>query len=252
MKAKKIASYWVLGLLVFSAFSAYFHEAIQAHVLENSLKIFYDVFGRNIFFLTLNAAFVSFYTLLPLSIIYLVVGVLFSMVLTSLKKNSILTILIQSLIDILASLPGLLIGLAISAISKGSTIHVTIATAIMIFPGLIRFFESQLINFKAQPFYACSEALGATPLHLSIRHLLPELCSLCLAIYPFILSRLLYIETTLAFLGVASLSTTESWGQLINQGRDYMLEAPWLISVSGLTLVFTLWSFHLLTRRESS
>lgn len=212
----------------------------------------HDVFGRNIFLLTLNAANISLFTLLPLAFIFLFSAILISLVVTIFRQDQLLVTFFQSVIDLLSSLPGLLLGLAVSAVSSGSTLGVLIATSIMVLPHLIRFFESQINSFKSQSFYASSEALGANAIHLSKTHLFPELLSLGVAIFPFILSRLLAIETSLAFLGIGALSSTDSWGQLISQGKDYLLEAPWLIGVSGLCLVLTLWSFHLLTKRESS
>ncbi len=248
---KRWAILWLLLIALAASSTLPFQETIQEHHLQDSLTRFHDVFGRNIVLLTLNATLNSFLTIIPLSFVFLFLGASIAIALSSLRRYPVASGIVQGFIDTLAALPGLLIALAFSAFGGSSTASISLATLLVILPHITRFFESQVTHFKQQSFYIQSESLGGTSGHRIRVHLFPELVSLGTVFFPVVLSRLLYIETTLSFLGVGPQSNTDSWGQLLNQGREYMLEAPWLILVSGTPLLLCLWSFHLLTQENS-
>ena len=69
-----------------------------------------------------------------------------------------------------------------------------------------------------------SHALGAAPFQIFQRHYLPELIRLLLSVLPFLLTRLILVETSLSFLGLGTVSTHDTWGRLLYQGKDYLME----------------------------
>jgi len=73
---------------------------------------------------------------------------------------------------------------------------------------------------------------------------------LLVVIAPFLVTRLLLLETSLSFLGLGQVSEHETWGRLIYQGRDYLTEAPWILVIFSFPLCITLFSLHLISRDD--
>jgi ABC-type dipeptide/oligopeptide/nickel transport system permease subunit len=92
--------------------------------------------------------------------------------------------------------------------------------------------------------------MGANPAHLYLHYVIPELLSSVVAVFPFLMTRLILIETSFSFLGIQSFTRGETWGRLLYQGKDYLLEAPWIIAYVGAPLFLTLLAFHLLSDAE--
>jgi peptide/nickel transport system permease protein len=151
-----------------------------------------------------------------------------------------------------SSLPGLLISLALSAFLPHQWIAFALACALILLPYLIRFFQSLQSKVTQSMPYRAAWALGATPPYLFQRYLIPELMTGLRSIWPSLMARLVLIETSFSFLGIAPKSGVDTWGRLLYQGRDFLLEAPWMIASVALPLFFTLLSFHLLTESEQS
>jgi peptide/nickel transport system permease protein len=82
--------------------------------------------------------------------------------------------------------------------------------------------------------------------------LFPALRDSLLTLFPFVVLRLVLIETSLSFLGLSLIPEHESWGRLIAQGKDYLIEAPWILATSAIPLCLMLASFHLLSHEDQN
>ncbi len=245
---KKIALLWLSFLSLSIAWSTFHQNEIEAHSLEKTLLWGYDAFGRNCLQITLCAAFESIKVILPIGLLCLTTSLIASTLLISVSDR--LVFFSRAALDLLSSLPGFLIALAISVFFPNSPFIFFLAALLLVFPSLTRFWESHLIKLKSEEFILAVHALGASRLHVFFKHYLPELGRLLIAILPFLLTRLLLIETSLSFIGLGHAPTHESWGRLLYQGKDYLIEAPWILETTGIPLCLTLFAFHLLTRSE--
>jgi peptide/nickel transport system permease protein len=127
-----------------------------------------------------------------------------------------------------------------------------VAALFLLIPYLIRFYEGQIQSLLTKQYVFQSIALGAKSLHLFRLHILPELISATRAILPFLITRLLIIETSLTFVGTKQPSTVTTWGELLHLGKDYLLEAPWISFFGSLPLFLTLFSLHLISKGKHS
>ena len=107
-----------------------------------------------------------------------------------------------------------------------------------------------MIKMQTEAHIEAARALGATPLQIFFRHYFPELLQLLKAVLPFLITRLLLVETSLSFLGLGTVASHDTWGRLLYQGKDYLIEAPWILIIGAIPLSFTLFSFHSLTRQD--
>jgi peptide/nickel transport system permease protein len=238
----------ILWLIFFTIgiFFAHLHAAeIETHLLTRVLTPGNDAFGRNCFWLTLETAYRSVALIFPIGVICLFTALIISFVST--LRSPKVQFAYHTFLDTFASLPGFLIALSFGIFMHSENELVMIAAVLMVLPYLVRFFESQLIHLSAQDYIVSARALGGSSFHIFTHHLVPDLTRSLIAIGPSLITRLLVIDTSLAFLGIKLSSTHETWGHLLYQGKDYLVEAPWILLISGVPLVLTLFSFHLLS-----
>ncbi len=240
-------------LVLFFLLCLYFHSfqtQIETHTLGRVLAFGHDAFGRDCFKLTFISAFESFKIVIPIGFTCLVLSLLTaSLAIYNGPKSAFL---LRASLDTLSSLPGFLIALAMSAFFPGSPYVFLLAALFLVFPWLTRFWESQILKMRTEEYVTASVALGASPFQIFVRHLLPDLVRLLVSILPFLMTRLLLVETSLSFLGLGASPSHETWGRLLYQGKDYLIEAPWILGIVGVPLCLTLFSFHLLTRNEQN
>jgi peptide/nickel transport system permease protein len=245
---KKFALSWITFFALAILIAHFNQYSIESHVLPQTLQFGYDAFGRNCLSLVLVAAFQSIKLIVPSALTCIGLAFISALLISLTRRQS--TFWMRAILDTLSSLPGFLIALALSVFFPNSEITLMIATFFMIFPWLTRFFESHLIQLKLADFISAAHALGSSPSQTFTTHYLPELVRLLISILPYLLTRLLLVETSLSFLGIGSAPEHETWGRLLYQGRDYLSEAPWILALTGIPLCLTLFSLHLLTRED--
>ncbi len=221
---------------------------IETHHLEMALSPGFDAFGRSCYELVALAAGHSVRIMLPVALFCVLLSLALSSI--ALLKSSRMEFALRAFLDFLGALPGFLIALALGIFLPDASGTFLVGALLLSMPTLTRFFESQLRHLRFEPYIQAAEALGAGPLHLWIRHYQPELLRMLRAILPYLALRLILLETTLGFLGLQTAPKHETWGRLLQQGKDYLLEAPWILYWAAAPLALTLLSFHLLSREE--
>jgi peptide/nickel transport system permease protein len=241
---------WLIFLTVAATLAFSNANTIEAFTLNRTLHFGFDAFGRNCIGLSFLSAFETLKTAIPIGILCLAISLLFSFLLT--LRHARLLLVWNAMLDTLASLPGLLIALSVSVFIGNQFSTVLLATVFIIIPYLIRFFESQIFTIQNHEFVKSAEALGATRWQVYVKHLFPELWASVIAILPFLMTRLILIDTSLAFFGLNSHQHHETWGSLLYQGKEYLLEAPWIAGLGALPLFLTLLSFHSLSSHREN
>lgn len=247
---KTFAKLWLGFFACATIIAAWFSNEIESHQLSRALTFGFDTFGRSVILLALDAAYQSFLTIFPIAALCMILALLASLIKTVNQPK--LQFAWSTVVDTISSLPGFLIALSIGVFLGNQFSTVLLASVFLVLPYLIRFFESQIVHLQSQEYIFSAGALGGTRLHVFRWHLLPELARSVVSIFPFLMTRLLITETSLSFLGVSSDGSRETWGKLLYQGKDYLLEAPWICIFAGFPLFLTLLSFHLLSKPDQN
>ncbi|MTJ82112.1 MAG: ABC transporter permease subunit [Telmatospirillum sp.] len=201
-----------------------------------------DVNGRDLFARTLEGARVSLMVGVSASLISLVIGVAWGA--TAGYLGGRVDALMMRLVDILYSLPFVffVILLTIYAGRSLATIFVTIGAVIWL--DMARIVRGQTLTLKHREFVEAARSLGASDPRILLRHIIPNLWG------PVIISMLLVIpdailtESFLSFLGLGVQEPHTSWGVLIGDGAQNMMEAPWSLLFPGGFLAATLLAFN--------
>ena len=148
--------------------------------------------------------------------------------------------------DLLLALPRLvllLVGVALWQPGLGTILVVLVLTGWM---GIARLVRAEVIAVRARPYVPAAEALGARPLRVLVRHVLPNAIGPALVATTLGVGNAILLESGLSFLGLGIQPPAPSWGNMIAGGRDLLVVAPWVALAPGIALVVTVLAVSLL------
>jgi peptide/nickel transport system permease protein len=102
-----------------------------------------------------------------------------------------------------------------------------------------RVLRSQVLSLRQRDFVAAILGLGGSVPRVLLRHVLPNVGSTLMVIATLELARAIVLEATLSFLGLGIQPPQASWGSMINAGRGYLQQAPWIVFGPGVALFMT-------------
>jgi peptide/nickel transport system permease protein len=138
--------------------------------------------------------------------------------------------------DILMTIPGILLALAIAGALGKSLFNIVLAVAVASIPGYARIMRSQIISIKGRTFIQASQAAGASPLHIFWKHVLPNSLSPLLVMATIGVGTSILTGSGLSFLGLGVLREVPDWGTLLSQGRGYLTVAWWICTFPGVAI----------------
>jgi len=153
---------------------------------------------------------------------------------------------IMRFVDILLAFPGLLLSITIVATLGPGLQNVMIAVGIGSISGYARLVRGEVLAAREEDFVEAARALGAPDLSILTKHVIPNIMSPIIVLITFNLAGSVLSAAALSFLGLGAQPPEPEWGMLINEGRRYMLEAPWLVVGPGLTITAAILGFNLL------
>lgn len=136
----------------------------------------------------------------------------------------------------LASMPGLLLLIALIMAMGRSTLSICIALAVTSWVGFCRLVRGETLKLREQDYVHAARVLGVSEIRIIFRHILPNLTHLVIITFVLTFSGLVLSEAVLAWLGVG---VDGSWGQMIDQARSELSRDPvvwWNITAAGAAL----------------
>ncbi len=153
----------------------------------------------------------------------------------------------QRLIDILQSLPLLVMALLMAA-SLGPSLHNTIiAISIPLIPYSARVVRASTLSLREQPFVELAKAIGMSERRIALRHVLPNTLAPLIVLATAQFGSTILTEATLSFLGLGIPEPHPSWGRMLSESAaEYVRTAPWLVIFPGLAISFVVFGTNLL------
>src|SRR5215831_4995994 len=146
---------------------------------------------------------------------------------------------VMRLMDAVLSFPPLVLALALGAVLGAGLTGVLLALGVVYTPAFARLMRGQVLSITARDYVDAARALGASSWRVAARHVVPN------AINPIIVQASLSVafailaEASLSFLGLGIQPPQASWGSMINAGRGYLQQAPWIVFGPGAALFIT-------------
>jgi peptide/nickel transport system permease protein len=148
--------------------------------------------------------------------------------------------------DALMAFPAILLAIAVTAVLGPSTINVILALSVVYIPRTARIVRSSVIVLRELEYVQAAIAAGAGHSRILLRHILPNALAPLIVQLSFLFAYAVLAEATLSFLGLGAVPPTPTWGNIMAEGRQYMVEAPWIISIPGVALMITVMGLNLL------
>jgi peptide/nickel transport system permease protein len=149
-------------------------------------------------------------------------------------------------IDILLAFPGILLAIALVAVLGPSLTNVVIALASIGWVGYARLVRGQVLKAREFEFVQAARALGAGPLRILARHVVPTAIPAIVVQATLGMAGAILAEAALSFLGLGVQPPTPSWGTMINGGRAHLIDAPHLTVFPGLAIALVVLGFNFL------
>jgi peptide/nickel transport system permease protein len=143
---------------------------------------------------------------------------------------------IMRLVDVLLSLPGLLLAMVLVALLGVGLWPVALGVGLSLAPLLSRVVRAAILSVRTEPFVEAARALGAGRWHLIWRHLFPNVAELTLSWLVVTYAWSLLNFAALEYLGLAGSPSLPSWGRMLNEGRAFLPVAPWIALGPGTAL----------------
>jgi peptide/nickel transport system permease protein len=154
--------------------------------------------------------------------------------------------LIMSLMDVMLAFPTLLLAIAVVVVLGRGLTSVIYAIAFTAIPTYARLMRVGIVSTKERDYVLAARSIGASPMRLLWRHILPA----CLV--PLLAQATLGVGTAileaagLSFLGLGAQPPTPEWGAMLGQGRGAIFAAPHIVLFPGLAIMLTVLGFNLL------
>jgi dipeptide transport system permease protein len=159
--------------------------------------------------------------------------------------RGLLEIAIMRLMDIVLTLPSLLLAIVIVAILGPGVMNALLAVAIVLLPHYVRIARAAVITEVSKDYVTAARLIGAGDLRLMVKEVLPN----CMA--PLIVQATLGISTAildaaaLGFLGLGAQPPAAEWGTMLADAREFVLRAWWVVTFPGLMILIAVLAFNL-------
>lgn len=147
--------------------------------------------------------------------------------------------LLMRLMDAVLSFPALVLALALGAVLGAGLTGVLIALAVVYTPTFARLMRGQVLAITAREYVDAARALGATGWRVAWHHVLPNATAPMVVQASLSVAFAILAEASLSFLGLGVQPPAASWGSMINAGRGYLQQAPWIVFGPGAALFVT-------------
>jgi peptide/nickel transport system permease protein len=153
--------------------------------------------------------------------------------------------IISEVINIFMMIPDLFLVMLVVALFGNSLTNVMVIIGLTNWPRNAKLMRAQTLSLKERVFVAGARAMGENQSQILFKYIIPN------GMYPVIsnttmsMAYAVLTEAALSFMGLGDPNVI-SWGQMINDGRNYITYAPWVSILAGLAVVFTVLVFNLM------
>jgi oligopeptide transport system permease protein len=203
-----------------------------------------DELGRDIFVRVWSGGRVSILIGIVGTLVSLVIGTIYGGI--SGYFGGIVDDIMMRIVEVIVGIPYMIVVILVSiALEKGLT-SLIIALCITSWTGLARLVRGQVIQLKENEYVLASQLLGASPLKIIFRHLLPNTLSVIIVNITFSVPGFIFSEAFLSFIGLGVQPPYTSWGAMASQGQQQMSFYPHELIFPAVAISLTMLAFNLL------
>lgn len=154
--------------------------------------------------------------------------------------------LLMLVMDSLLSFPTVLLAITVVSFLGYGLVQVMIAIGVIYSPTFARLVRAETLALKGEGYVEAAHALGTPLVKVVFRHILPNLLGKVVVQCSITFALTVVIEASLSYLGLGAQPPTPSWGLMLKDARDYLVQAPWMALYPGIALAMTVLCFNIL------
>lgn len=239
-----------LLVAIFAGVIAPYEKVINQNVKERLLApcsahpFGTDDFGRDMFTRVIYGTRISLFIGVLVAGASLLVGGFFGALCS--YYGGIVDGVIMRFMDMLTSLPSILLSMCVVAALGASMQNLLIALAISQIPIFTRMVRSSMLTVVDMEYIEAAKACGTHDGRIMFKHILPNAMGPVIVQTTRTISQTILSAAGLSYIGLGVQPPTPEWGAMLSSGREYMYNKPWLMIFPGIALVITSLSFELL------
>ena len=147
--------------------------------------------------------------------------------------------------DMMLAFPGVVLAIAIAGILGGSVINTILALLAVAWAKYARLVRSLVVKIRNRDFILAAEVNGTRTRDILWRHILPNVLPMVVITGAMDIGTMMMEIAGLSFLGFGAQPPTPEWGLMLNEGRQYIQTAPWLMMYPGMAIFLVVTAFNL-------
>jgi peptide/nickel transport system permease protein len=152
---------------------------------------------------------------------------------------------IMQVMDVLLSFPSLILGLLVTALLGPDLVNLIGAIALTAVAPFARIARAAVLRIKERPYVEAARALGTSHARIVIGHILPNITAEVTVMATLWMATAVRTEASLSFIGLGVRPPAATWGSMMRDGFDNILDAPWLSICPGLAILILVLGLNL-------
>lgn len=148
--------------------------------------------------------------------------------------------------DILMSIPGMLMAISLAAAMGPGLTNMVIAIAIADIPGYARVVRSSVLTIKDQEYIEAAQSIGASDARIILKHIIPNCVAPIIVQATLGMAGAILSASSLSFLGLGIQPPTPEWGSMLSAARQYIMNYPHMCIFPGIAIMITIFALNML------
>ena len=217
-------------------------DAIMAPSSEHPFGT--DKMGRDIFARVIYGSRTSLVSTFSLVLVIFVVGTFLGILAG--YFGGWVDAVIMRIADMMIAFPGLVLAIAVAGMLGASTKNAIIAISVVSWPKYARLARSLVMKIRHTDFVAAAQVTGSRTPYMLWKYMLPNTITTLVITAATDIGSMMMELAALSFLGFGAQPPTPEWGSMLNEGRNFMQSAPWMMIYPGLAIFITVVIFNML------
>lgn len=154
--------------------------------------------------------------------------------------------LLMRIADMMLAFPGIVLAIAIAGMMGGSVVNTILALAVVSWTKYARLGRSLTLKIRERDYIAAAVTCGTRPVQMLWRHIIPNILPTVVVTAAMDIGTMIMEIAGLSFLGFGAQPPTPEWGLMLNEGRQVIQTAPWVMIFPGVAIlvvvaIFNLW-----------